>query len=403
LQAGRSTTACQSRLIIMQHNAFICKSCHLRSKVNHLFFFPFKQYITKMKILSMVGARPNFIKCAALSKTIRKEHTEILLHTGQHYDYLMDKVFFDELHIPEPDYHLNVGSGSHGAQTGEMLKKIEEVLLKEKPDMALVYGDTNTTIAGALAAAKLHVPVAHVEAGLRSFDRSMPEEINRVLTDHCSTLLFCPTESAVLNLKVEGIYQGVHNTGDVMVETLENNRKIAKKSDILEKLGLKKKGYIVATVHRASNTDIKENLENIVSAFLESGEKIVFPVHPRVEKYLKQYGLYEKLEKGVILTKPLGYLEFLKLTSNAKKILTDSGGVQKEAYILKVPCITLRSNTEWVETVEDGWNILVGADKEKIAEAIRGFKHAKEQKCPYGKGDACDRILKAINETFNYN
>jgi UDP-N-acetylglucosamine 2-epimerase len=284
-----------------------------------------------------------------------------------------------------------------------MLKKIEEVLLKEKPDIALVYGDTNTTIAGALAAAKLHIPVAHVEAGLRSFDRSMPEEINRVLTDHCSDLLFCPTDAAVKNLKAEGIEKGVYNAGDVMVETLENNRKIAEKSDILEKLGLKEKEYIVATVHRASNTDTEENLLNIVSSFLESGEKIVFPVHPRVEKYLRNYGLYEKLEKGVILTKPLGYLEFLKLTSNAKKILTDSGGVQKEAYMLKVPCITMRENTEWIETVEDGWNVLVGADKEKILSAIRGFKHAKDQKCSYGKGDAGEKIVKAINETFNYN
>jgi UDP-N-acetylglucosamine 2-epimerase (non-hydrolysing) len=355
-----------------------------------------------MKILSMVGARPNFIKCAALSKTIRKEHTEILIHTGQHYDYLMDKVFFDELSIPTPDYHLNIGSGSHGAQTGEMLKKIEEVLLKEKPDMALVYGDTNTTIAGALAAAKLHIPVAHVEAGLRSFDRSMPEEINRVLTDHCSDLLFCPTDAAVRNLKAEGIENGVYNTGDVMVETLENNRKVAEKSDILEKLDLKKKEYIVATVHRASNTDQKENLENIVCAFLESGEKIVFPVHPRVEKYLRQYELYEKLEKGIILTKPLGYLEFLKLTSNAKKILTDSGGVQKEAYMLKVPCITMRENTEWVETVEDGWNILVGADKEKIESAIKGFKPIKEQKSSYGKGDASSKIVSAIRKSLTH-
>jgi UDP-N-acetylglucosamine 2-epimerase len=356
-----------------------------------------------MKIASMIGARPNFIKCAALSKTIRKEHTEILIHTGQHYDYLMDKVFFDELSIPAPDYHLNVGSGPHGAQTGEMLKRIEEVLLKEKPDMVLVYGDTNTTIAGALAAVKLHIPVAHVEAGLRSFDRTMPEEINRVLTDHCSDLLFCPTGNAIRNLKAEGIEKGVYNTGDVMVETLENNRKIADKSDILEKLKLKKKGYIVATVHRASNTDTLENLGSIVSTFLESGEKIVFPVHPRVEKYLKQYGLYEKLEKGVTLTKPLGYIEFLKLTSNAKKILTDSGGVQKEAYMLKVPCITMRENTEWVETIEDGWNVLVGADREKISSAIKDFMPVKEQKSSYGKGDAGKKIVEAINETFNYN
>jgi UDP-N-acetylglucosamine 2-epimerase len=356
-----------------------------------------------MKIVSLVGTRPNFIKCAALSHKLREAFTEILVHTGQHYDYEMDKLFFDELSIPSPDYHLNVGSGPHGSQTAEILKKTEKVLIKEKPDMILVYGDCNTTIAGALAASKMRIPIAHVEAGLRSFDRAMPEEINRVLTDHCSDLLFCPTEKAVLNLRVEGIYQGVHMTGDVMVEVLKNNKEIAEKSDILERLGLEKRGYLVATVHRAGNTDNQENLQNIVSALLETDERIVLPVHPRLEKCLRQYGLYKKLEKGITLTKPLGYLEFLKLTSNAKKILTDSGGVQKEAYLLKVPCITIRDNTEWMETVENEWNVLVGADKEKIASEIRGFTPAKNHKGAYGKGEASERIVDAIKEYHGIN
>jgi len=312
-----------------------------------------------MKIVSVIGTRPNFIKCTPVSREIRKEHKEILVHTGQHYDYEMNKVFFDELGIPEPDFHLGVGSGYQGRQTGKMLGKIEEVLLQVKPDLVLVYGDCNTTIAGALAAAKLHIPVGHIEAGLRSFDKSMPEEINRALADHCSDLLFCPTETAVNNLRDEGICSGVHLTGDVMVDALLYNREIAKETDILERLGLESKKYLVATIHRASNTDDERNLKNIADAFCEIEGTIVFPVHPRTEKFLKEYGLYDQLARYVKVIKPIGYLDFLKLTNNAEMILTDSGGVQKEAYILSVPCVTLRENTEWVETVDDGWNVLV--------------------------------------------
>lgn len=351
-----------------------------------------------MKMASIVGARPNFIKCAPLSREIRKEFDEILIHSGQHYDYDMNKVFFDELKIPEPDYHLGVGSGNHGEQTGEMLKRTEGVLLKEEPDLVLVYGDTNTTLAGALAACKLHIKVGHIEAGLRSYDKSMPEEINRILTDHCSDLLFCPTRTAVRNLKSEGITKGIHLTGDVMGDALLQNKEIAERSAILDELSLKSKKYLVATIHRPNNTDKKENLSNIVDAFCEIGEEIVVPVHPRTEKYLKQYGFYERLkEKGhVKLIKPLGYFDFLKLMNHAKKILTDSGGVQKEAYILKVPCITLRETTEWVETVEDGWNVLVGANKENILKMANGFEPKGKQRNVFGDGRASERIVEII-------
>jgi UDP-N-acetylglucosamine 2-epimerase len=319
-----------------------------------------------MKIASIVGARPNFIKCAPLSRELRKEFDEDIIHTGQHYDYEMNKVFFDELKIPEPDYHLGVGSGSHAYQTGEILKRTEDVLLKEAPDLVLVFGDTNSTLAGALAASKLHIKIGHIEAGLRSFDRQMPEETNRILTDHCSDLLFCPTETAVENLKKEGIENGVYLTGDVMVDALQENIKIAElKSNVLDRLCLKQEEYYLATIHRPENTDDFEKLKSIVDAFCVM-ENMVFPCHPRTEKKLKQFGLWDKLTKKVKVIKPVGYLDMLMLEKNAKKILTDSGGIQKEAYIFKVPCITLRENTEWIETIDEGWNVLVGANKEKI-------------------------------------
>ena len=350
-----------------------------------------------MKIASVVGARPNFIKLAPVSKELRKEFNEIIIHTGQHYDYEMDKVFFDELGIPEPDYHLGVGSGSHGYQTGEMLKRVEEVLTKEKPDMVLVFGDTNSTLAGALAAVKLHIKVAHVEAGLRSFDKKMPEEINRVLTDHCSDLLFCPTETAVKNLKNEGITKGVYLTGDVMVDALQENIKIAeKKSKILDELDLKPKEYYLATVHRAENTDDFSRLKSIVDAFCEI-ENIVFPCHPRTEKMFKKFNLWDRLQKRVKVIKPVGYFDMLVLEKNARKILTDSGGVQKEAYIFKVPCITLREKTEWVETVEDGWNVLVGAESGKIVGMANDFEPNGEQRDVFGSGNASERIVEVIS------
>jgi UDP-GlcNAc3NAcA epimerase len=353
-----------------------------------------------MKIISVVGARPQFIKYAPLSRELRKLHQDILLHTGQHYDYFMNQVFFDQLEIPAPSYNLGIGSGTHAYQTGEMLKGIEDILVKEKPDIVLVYGDTNSTIAGALAAAKLHFKVAHVEAGLRSFDKSLPEEINRILTDHCSDYLFCPTETSTDNLRREGLTQGVYLTGDVMVDALTSSIEIAERSDILDKLGIKSKKYLLVTLHRPGNTDIRENLARITSALIElgkSGKTIVFTAHPRTVKSLNNYGLYEHLVEHVKLIEPVGYFELLKLLRHADKVLTDSGGIQKEAYILKVPCITLRENTEWVETVQDGWNILAGTDTKKIVELAQEFKPNHAHSGLFGKG-ACRKIASIINE-----
>lgn len=351
-----------------------------------------------MKIVSIVGARPQFIKCSVLSREIRKNHREIMIHTGQHYDYEMSKVFFHELKIPEPDYHLNVGSGTHAYQVGEMLMRIEPVLIEEKPEWVIVYGDTNSTLAGALAAAKLQIRLGHVEAGLRSYDKSMPEEINRVLTDHCSDSLFCPTQTAIDNLKKEGIVRNVYLTGDVMLDALLYTREIAEESEILEQLDLRSKEYLVATIHRQSNVDNENNLRAIVDALCRIDETVVFPVHPGTEKALKQYGLYHKLEGQVRIVKPLGYIEFIKLLNHAKKVLTDSGGVQKEAYLLKVPCITLRDNTEWVETVKDGWNVLAGVDTEKIVSTVCGFEPSLETHTEsFGTGNAGKRIMEIIN------
>ncbi|USH00452.1 UDP-N-acetylglucosamine 2-epimerase (non-hydrolyzing) [Thermococcus argininiproducens] len=358
-----------------------------------------------MKVATIVGARPQFIKMAPVSRELRKHFDEIVIHTGQHYDYEMNKIFFEQLNIPEPDYYLGVGSGSHGYQTGGMLQGIEEVLIKERPDLVLVYGDTNSTLAGALASVKLHIRIAHVEAGLRSFDKRMPEEINRVLTDHISDYLFAPTETAVKNLHKEGIKDGVYLTGDVMYDALLYNIKIAReKSRILDELGLRSKEYMLATVHRAENTDNQKNLESIIDAFIESNELIVFPAHPRTRKYLKTYGLMEKIEKAtnILLIPPVGYLDMLVIEENARKILTDSGGVQKEAYFLKVPCITLRERTEWVETVEDGWNILVGANKSEIRRAIKEFEPSGETySYKFGDGKASMKIARILSEQLD--
>lgn len=350
-----------------------------------------------MKVASIVGARPQFIKAAPVSKEIRKEHEEILIHTGQHYDYHLSKIIFDDLNVPEPDYNLNIGSFSHGEQTGRMLIELEKVLLQIRPDLVLVYGDTNSTLAGALAASKLQIPLGHIEAGLRSFDRSMPEEINRILADHASNILFAPTKKALDNLTREGINNGVYLTGDVMYDALLYNIKIAERSQVLEKLDLDPKEYMLATVHRQSNTDNPENLASILDAFSELDKRIIFPLHPRTEKFIKSHGLEKMIDRNITITRPLGYLDFLWLEKNAAKILTDSGGVQKEAYILKVPCITLRDSTEWVETVEDGWNVLTGADKNSIIERARTFEPIGNQGNVFGDGKASKKICDIIN------
>ena len=321
-----------------------------------------------MKIATIVGARPQFIKAAAVSRQLRRICTEVLIHTGQHYDDNMSRVFFEELEIPPPDHDLGVGSGGHGAQTGAMLAAIEDVLEREQPDRVLVYGDTNSTLAGALAAAKLHVPVAHVEAGLRSFNRRMPEEINRVLTDHLADLLFCPGSTAVANLAAEGIVAGVHPVGDVMYEALMHAATLAEeKSRIREQLRLSAGGYALATIHRAENTDDPARLGRLLGALRAVSRRmpVVFPVHPRTRHRL--HGRGDSLGYGdVRLLEPQGYLDLVRLEAGAAVILTDSGGMQKEAYWLQVPCVTLREETEWVETVQQGWNVLAGADEAKI-------------------------------------
>jgi UDP-GlcNAc3NAcA epimerase len=363
-----------------------------------------------MKIVSIVGARPQFIKAAPVSRAIRdyneKEKNpriaEILVHTGQHYDHGMSQIFFDELDIAEPDLNLGVGSGPHAWQTGQMLVRIEEVLLAERPDYVLVYGDTNSTLAGALAAVKLNLPVAHVEAGLRSFNREMPEEHNRVVADHCSDLLFCPTQTAVDNLAREGITSGVYLVGDTMYDAVLQFSSIAQKhSTILKDLGLESKTYLLTTIHRPYNTDVPENLRNIFHAFAEIGEVILFPVHPRTRKKIvaleREFSL-ELVPENVKMIEPVGYLDMLVLEENAGLILTDSGGMQKEAYFFGVPCITLRPETEWVETVESGWNVVAGADISAIVEGYHKAINSPPTNSPnlYGDGRASEKIVSRL-------
>jgi len=311
----------------------------------------------------------------------------------------MSQVFFDQLEIPKPDINLGVGSGSHAKQTAEMLIGIEKIIDEEKPTLVLVYGDTNSTLAGAIAASKMDVVVAHVEAGLRSYNRSMPEEINRIMADKISSLLFCPTKTAVENLRKEGIVDGVFNTGDVMFDAALQFTKLALgRSTILKQLKLDKSDYILLTLHRAQNTDSMRNLTDIITALIDSDQSIVFPIHPRTNKYLEQYGLKTKLHHAaaIHLIPPVGYLDMIMLERHARKIITDSGGVQKEAYFFKVPCITLREETEWVETVDDGWNILVGANYESILRAIRDFNPATDQHQHYGDGTASHKICSIL-------
>jgi len=348
-----------------------------------------------MKVVTVLGARPQFIKAAPLSAVLRQEHTEILVHTGQHYDYQMSDVFFAELGLPHPEYSLGVGSKQHGAQTGEMLAGVEGVLLRERPDWVLVYGDTNSTLAGALAAAKLHIPVAHVEAGLRSFNRQMPEEVNRVVTDHLSALLFCPSDQAVSNLRHEGITAGVVRTGDVMADALYFH---ARRAEAAGRAPLfAPQSYMLATVHRAENTDTPGRLESILQAFAQVPGRIVLPLHPRTAKLLAARGI--KVPANVSVIEPLGYLDMVLLEKGAELILTDSGGVQKEAYLWRVPCVTLREETEWVETVEAGWNTLAGAKPEAIVAAVDRYRREPlpaYQDNLYGNGRASEEIVAAM-------
>lgn len=353
-----------------------------------------------MKIITIIGARPQFIKAAMVSKSLKGNFEEIIVHTGQHYDKNMSNIFFEQLQIPKPKYNLNVGSGTHGKQTGEMLAKIEEVLLEEKPDFVMVYGDTNSTLAGALAASKLLIPIIHIEAGLRSYNKNMPEEQNRVLTDHISEILVCPTDTAAQNLKKEGITKNIYQTGDVMCDSVLHYSQLANQTISTENIDLKglyenrklDKWYL-ATIHRAENTMDNENLTNILRAFEELENPVVFPVHPRIRKMideLKNKNHY----KNIYFIEPVDYLTMLYLTKNAQKVMTDSGGLQKECYILDVPCITIREQTEWIETLNHGYNVLANPEYQELLEKIKKAKIQKdfEKVHYYGDGNAADKI-----------
>jgi len=355
-----------------------------------------------MKLLTVVGARPQFIKAAAFSRVARERHTEILVHTGQHYDPGMSDVFFEELALPRPDHHLGVGSGPHGRQTAQMLERLEDVIRAESPDAVVIYGDTNSTLAGALAAAKRDLPLAHVEAGLRSYVRAMPEEVNRVVADSVSTHLFAPTQTAVDNLLREGhALDGagprgrIYLTGDIMYDALLLHAPIAaERSRILRQLALTPGAYALATVHRAGNTDDPRRLEAIFDALMMLDGPVVLPLHPRTRAVLAHTDI--EVEAPVRIIDPVGYLDMLALEQNARVVLTDSGGVQKESFLLGVPCVTLRDETEWVETLEGGWNVLSGADPEHILAAARRARPEGEPPRVFGDGHAAERMIEAL-------
>ncbi len=344
-----------------------------------------------MKIATIVGARPQFIKAATISRIIQEKSDiqEIIIHTGQHYDDNMSEVFFTELNIPRPHYNLGVGSSMHGKQTAKMLEGIEEILVKEKPDWIIVYGDTNSTVAGALAAAKLHIPIAHIEAGLRSYNRRMPEEINRIATDHISDVLFAPTQNALNILKQEGLAERSLFSGDVMYDSILYYKEISRSKVKLEDIAdVQPDRYFLATIHRQENTDDIKRLQEIFLAFSEFDIPIIVPLHPRTKNILDDVAF----RSNVKIISPVGYLEMVCLTSNCIKVFTDSGGLQKEAYFLKKPCITLREETEWIETLEGGWNFTVGADKQKILDKVH-YCNYEPQKEYFGDGKAAEKII----------
>lgn len=351
-----------------------------------------------MKIFTVIGARPQFIKAAVVSRAIRETGggmEEVVVHTGQHYDANMSDVFFDELEIPRPAYNLGIGGGTHGQNTGRMLEKLEELMLIEQPDWVLVYGDTDSTLAGALAASKLHIPVAHVEAGLRSFNRRMPEEINRILADHVSAKLFAPTELAFDNLRNEGVpREKIEIVGDVMCDAAAFYKRRARKPSWFDDLGLKVGHFVLCTVHRAENTDDPIRMRGILEGLHKSEAQVVLPLHPRTRGKLRQIGLM--LPTNVQAVDPVGYLEMIWLEANCRLVATDSGGVQKEAYFNQKYCVTLRDETEWVELVQAGLNNVVGSDSEKIAAALRSHREFASQSQFYGDGKAAERIVSSF-------
>jgi len=349
-----------------------------------------------MNVLSVVGARPQFVKAAAVSQQLRDTHDELLVHTGQHYDPELSEVFFEELALPEPAFHLGVGSDSHATQTAEMMLELERIIDDESPDVVLVYGDTNSTLAAALVAAKSSTQLAHVEAGLRSYDWSMPEEVNRRLTDHCSDILFAPGQHAKETLAQEGISENVFVSGDVMYDTL------VQISDRLHgtETGLDVPDeYVLATVHRAKNTDDRDRLESIIDAFSQLHVPVVFPAHPRTVTALQEYGLWDRATEAARVIDPVTYGLFITLVEDAVCVATDSGGVQKEAFYLDTPCVTLRETTEWIETVDAGWNTLVGAETSEIVDAVRAAVDPPAKPELYGNGNAAARIVEQLERS----
>lgn len=351
-----------------------------------------------MRFMSIVGARPQFIKLAPVSRALRRSHQEIIVHTGQHYDERLSGAFFDELGIPEPDYNLAIGSGGHGLQTGRMLEALEEVMLRERPDGVIVFGDTNSTLAGALAASKLHISIAHVEAGLRSYNRAMPEEINRVVTDHLSDRLYCPTENARIQAAREGLIDGVEVVGDVMYDVVLHVRPRIDEHcrTLLAELDVAPGGYLAATIHRPANTDDPVAMSRIAQALGEQPLPVIFPMHPRTRNLLAQSNLSWPTQVHVV--EPLGHLDMLSLAKGARFVVTDSGGLQKEAFLLGTPCITLRNETEWPETLDGGWNVLVGSDASAIVAALTRPQPEPLIHNPYGTGDAAMRIVDSLNK-----
>jgi UDP-N-acetylglucosamine 2-epimerase len=348
-----------------------------------------------VRILTVIGNRPQFVKAAAVSRLLRETHEELIVHTGQHYDDEMSRIFFDELGVPAPDRELHAGGGTNTETTARILGLLEGEIAAAAPDMVLVYGDTNTTLAAALAAAQAHVPVGHVEAGMRSFDRAMPEELNRVLTDHASDLLLCSTATAIENLEAERVAGAAHLVGDVMADVSLTFRPIAEeRSTVLADHDLQDGGYLAVTAHRAGNVDDPERLELLVGLLEALPVPAVLPLHPRTAARLDETGLRARLDAapGIVLTPPLGYLDFMKLAAHARAVLTDSGGVQKEAYLLGVPCVTLRATTEWVETVDSGWNVLVDLDRDVALAALERQPPGGEQPELYGGGHAAERV-----------
>jgi len=348
-----------------------------------------------MKILSVVGARPEFIQASIVSRAIREAHQEILVHTGQHYDIALSQTFFEELEIPSPDYNLEVGSDSHAKQTGKIMIRMEEILRDEQPDIMIVRGDTNSTMASALAASKLQIFIAHIEAGERSHNKQMPEEINRLITDRLANLHFCTSRTAMQNLASEGIKESVHWVGDVMLDAMIYFRPIAqRRSNILEKMKLTTKNFCLVTIHRAANTK-PEILKNIIDILNKASETIVFPVHPRTSKALAS--IQGSFKKHVRLIEPIGYLDMLMLEEHARLIATDSGGVQREAYFLGIPCLTLRDETEWTETVDAGWNKVVGTDPMQVLHAWKHFSPPEDHPPLFGEGIASQRIAHILD------